>query len=334
MCTPGSSAPPRAARHSRDKQNPSANAAPTKRRRNSPRRETSLETAKAIDPWPLRAPSRSPRTATQLRLHTASRATWDNGISLGLRVGSHNTIVFTKVFDYVPRGVVEEDEIPPEPADRAKWERKSSAAILQLVDQCLIILKGIDSKLELNYTVSYIGLSKDRQPFNFVTFQPRRHVLNITLNIPRSADVDQKIEDSGIETLEYRHERYRLALRNEEISKNKELLKELMELAYIYDLSLQRTYGNGGWSSGSRRRRVHVTDWGISASVFLARLFLVCLSSLTKVPYTRSFWHIEARRARPALSSMPAKGSEKDRFGGVAVRGYRSRQGSNLWSKL
>ena len=150
----------------------------------------------------------------------------------GLRVGSHNTIVFTKVFDYVPRGVVEEDEIPPEPADRAKWERKSSAAILQLVDQCLIILKGIDSKLELNYTVSYIGLSKDQQPFNFVTFQPRRHVLNITLNIPRSADVDQKIEDSGIETLEYRHERYRLALRNEEISKNKELLKELMELAY------------------------------------------------------------------------------------------------------
>jgi hypothetical protein len=30
----------------------------------------------------LRAPSRSPRTATQLRPHTTSRATWDSGISL------------------------------------------------------------------------------------------------------------------------------------------------------------------------------------------------------------------------------------------------------------
>src|SRR5271166_6605896 len=82
---PGSSAPPRVARHSRDKQNLPANAAPTKRRRNSPRRETSLETAKAIDPWPLRAPSLPPRTAPQLRPHTTSRATWDSGISLGVR---------------------------------------------------------------------------------------------------------------------------------------------------------------------------------------------------------------------------------------------------------
>ena len=84
MCTPGSSAPRRVARHSRDKQNPSTNAAPTKRRRSSSRRETSLETAKAIGPWPLRAPSPTPRTATQQSPHTTSRATWDSGISLSL----------------------------------------------------------------------------------------------------------------------------------------------------------------------------------------------------------------------------------------------------------
>ncbi len=53
-----------------------------KRRRNSPRRETSLEAAKTTGPWPLRAPSRPPRTATQLSPHTTSRATWDSGISL------------------------------------------------------------------------------------------------------------------------------------------------------------------------------------------------------------------------------------------------------------
>jgi hypothetical protein len=54
-CMPGSSAPRRVARHNRYKQNPSANAAPIKRRRSSPRRGTRLETAKAIGPWPLRA---------------------------------------------------------------------------------------------------------------------------------------------------------------------------------------------------------------------------------------------------------------------------------------
>ena len=99
MCTPGSSAPRRVARHSRDKQNPSTNAAPTKRRRSSSRRETSLETAKAIGPWPLRAPSPTPRTATQQSPHTTSRATWDSGISLLDKAGLTLDEVTAKTFE-------------------------------------------------------------------------------------------------------------------------------------------------------------------------------------------------------------------------------------------
>ena len=112
MCKPGSSAPRRVARHSRDRQNPSTNAASTKRRRSSSRRETSLETAKAIGLWPLRAPSRSPRTATQLRPHTTSRATWDSGISLRRASASKNSM--TSMIEgahqsgvYDPAGVAE-----------------------------------------------------------------------------------------------------------------------------------------------------------------------------------------------------------------------------------
>ncbi len=95
MCTPGSSAPRRVARHSRDRQNPSTNAAPTKMPHSSSRRETSLEIAKAIGLWPLRAPSRPPRTATQPSPHTTSRATWDSGISL------HRPPVRASVFSVV-----------------------------------------------------------------------------------------------------------------------------------------------------------------------------------------------------------------------------------------
>src|SRR5208283_2265467 len=63
VCVRGSSVPLRDARHSGDRQNRWANAAPTRKPRNSPRRETSLETAIAIGPWPLTAPSRPLRTA-------------------------------------------------------------------------------------------------------------------------------------------------------------------------------------------------------------------------------------------------------------------------------
>ena len=50
----------------------------------------------------------------------------------------------------------------------------------------------------------------------------------------RSDEIDAKIEKAHIETLEYstRSGAYRLSLHKENIAKNRELLKELMEAAY------------------------------------------------------------------------------------------------------
>lgn len=152
-----------------------------------------------------------------------------------LKVGEHTTLIFTKVMDELSRGLVDEDEdAEAAPTDRAYWEKKGTKATVQLADDLLNIAREIDPSLELKYNKFYIGLSKDGQPFNFAQFRPRKTTINLEINLPRSDDVDIKIDQSGLETLEYaaRWQRYRLSLHRDDISKHKGLLKELMQAAY------------------------------------------------------------------------------------------------------
>src|SRR5262249_52576814 len=152
-----------------------------------------------------------------------------------LKVGEHTTLIFTKVMDELSRGVVDEDEdAETAPADRAYWEKKGTKATVQLADELLGIGREIDSSLELKYNKYYIGLSKDGQPFNFAQFRPRKNHIGLIVSLPRSDDIDAKIDQSDLEPLDYdtRREHYRLALHKDDISKHKALLKELMHAAY------------------------------------------------------------------------------------------------------
>ena len=152
-----------------------------------------------------------------------------------LKVGEHTTLIFTKVMDELSRGLVDEDEdAEAAPTDRAYWEKKGTKATVQLVDELLGIAREINPSLDLKYNKFYIGLSRDGQPFNFAQFRPRKNTITLEINLPRADEIDTKIDESGLEALEYaaRWERYRLSLHKEDIQKHKALLKELMQAAY------------------------------------------------------------------------------------------------------
>ncbi|HEY8063669.1 MAG TPA: hypothetical protein VIF40_02960 [Methylosinus sp.] len=152
-----------------------------------------------------------------------------------LKVGSHTTLVFTKVMDELSRGVVDDDEdAKAAPTDRSYWEKRGTKSTVKLADEMLSIAREIEPSLELKYNKFYIGLSKDGQPFNFAIFRPKKSWLNFEVKLPRTDEVDTKIEKAGIEALEYatRWGAYRLSLHESDIAKNHELLKELMQAAY------------------------------------------------------------------------------------------------------
>ncbi len=152
-----------------------------------------------------------------------------------IQLGDHVTLVFSTVLDELTRGVVDEDEdAEAAPTDRAFWEAKATKGTVALADRLLEMARECDPSLELKYNKFYIGLSKDGQPFNFVTFRPKKRYIHLEVKIPETEEIDAKIENADLETLEYskRWGYYRLRLAEADIAESSELLKELIRAAY------------------------------------------------------------------------------------------------------
>ena len=152
-----------------------------------------------------------------------------------IKVGENITLVFTKVMDELSRGLVDEDEdAESAPTDRAYWEKRATKATLALADKMLELLRRFDPTLNLKYNKFYIGLEKDGLPYNFVSFKPRKNLLNFDLKLPQSDELDTIIEKAGLDTLEYNKHwgLYRLRLTKDDIHSKSDVLTELSKLAY------------------------------------------------------------------------------------------------------
>lgn len=142
-------------------------------------------------------------------------------------------LVFTTVLDEVTRGIDDEEE-EVETADRNYWELRGSKATVALADQLLELIHEFVPRLELKYNKDYIGLGKDGQPNNFAVFRPKKNSLNLEIRLQQSDEIERKIGDSGLDTMEYdrRGGRYRLRLAPLDVKKHSEVLKELMRLGF------------------------------------------------------------------------------------------------------
>ena len=152
-----------------------------------------------------------------------------------IKVGDNITLVFTTVLDELTRGVVDEDEdAESTPTDRGYWENRATKATVGLADQMLNLLRELDPSLNLKYNKFYIGLEKNGQPYNVVVFRPKKNALNVELKLPQSEEIDSKIDEAGIDTLEYnkRWGIYRLRLTTADIQKKTDVLKDLASRAY------------------------------------------------------------------------------------------------------
>jgi hypothetical protein len=152
-----------------------------------------------------------------------------------LRVAGKVTLIFTKVVDEMVRGLVEEDEEAEAfSADRAYWEERASKETLTIVDETLGIAKQFDPTLQLTYKKHYIGLGRDHAAFNFVLFRPKKSTVTLEINLPQTSDVDAKIDQAGLDALEYnlRFGRYRLRLSASDLKAKTDVLRDLMRLAY------------------------------------------------------------------------------------------------------
>lgn len=149
------------------------------------------------------------------------------------KIGNDIGLVFTKVLDEMPLGLVEEDEEIQEVTDRDYWLKKGTQATVKMADEILGLINSFKEGYELKYNKFYIGLAKNGQPNNFAIFRPKKSYMRLELKLPKSDDVDQIIEDNELDEMGYdnRWGNYRIRLNKGEISKKNEVIKAILEKA-------------------------------------------------------------------------------------------------------
>lgn len=141
---------------------------------------------------------------------------------------------FVRVLDEVALGIEETEDTPGEPTDRAYWEKRGTKESVSIVDVCFGLLREVSPGLELKYNKYYIGLSEHGRANNFVTFAPRKQfvVTDVELSDPKLWR--DRLEEGSFDLFsdEPGRSRIRFRLTKSDVSKNKDLLRELLETSY------------------------------------------------------------------------------------------------------
>ncbi len=150
-----------------------------------------------------------------------------------LKFGDDIALVFTKVLDVMPLGLVEEDEEVREVTNRDYWLKRGTADTVNMVDNCLEIIKTFESGIELKYNKFYIGLAKDGQAYNFSIFKPRKKDLNIEFKLPQTDEIQKIIDDEGLDDMGYepRWGSYRIRISKPDLKNKVQILQLLMQKA-------------------------------------------------------------------------------------------------------
>ena len=149
-----------------------------------------------------------------------------NAFKFGNEIG----LVFTKVLDEMPLGLVEEDEDVQAVTNREYWLNRGSEITVKMADEILDLINSFKPGFTLKYNKFYIGLAKNGQANNFAICRPKKNYMRLELKLPKSTEIDEIIEKAEIEEMGYdsRWGNYRLRLSKDDIKKHSEILKDLL----------------------------------------------------------------------------------------------------------
>jgi len=146
------------------------------------------------------------------------------------KFGNEIGLVFTKVLDEMPLGLVEEDEEVQAVTNRDYWLNRGSEMTVKMADEILEIVNSFKPGFTLKYNKFYIGLAINGQANNFAICRPKKNYMRLELKLPKSTEIDEIIEKAEIEEMGYdnRWGNYRLRLSKGDIKKHSDVLKELL----------------------------------------------------------------------------------------------------------
>ena len=149
-----------------------------------------------------------------------------------LKVGDAIVLNFTKVLDVVQRG--DEDEITSSViVNRNDWESWSSKESMRIVDDCIDMLREMDSKIKPSYTRGYIGVFIGNIVDNILTFTPKRTDARVfAWRLGDNATWKKRLEDAGFPGVLQTPTRISFLLSNALLKSKRDLIKELLAESY------------------------------------------------------------------------------------------------------
>lgn len=151
-----------------------------------------------------------------------------------LQIGEVLTLSATKVLDQMTLGAADDEDEAEQAVDRAYWENRATKNSVVQADRLLDIVREVEPKMALKFNKHYIGLVRDGVADNFVQMRPRQQHMIAEFRIPRSDELTSRLDEQGVETLEYstRWGRYRIRLTPADLEAKRDLLLELVQTAH------------------------------------------------------------------------------------------------------
>ena len=149
------------------------------------------------------------------------------------KFGEDYFLIFTTILDEVQFGFVEEDEEVREVTDRNYWESRGTKETVKVVDDVLELIQSVLPGYELKYNKFYIGLAYQNKIDNFIIFRAMKKNSRMEIRLKRSDELEQKIDESGLELMDYDSGkgRYRIILKPRDVEKNKDFIIKLIKIA-------------------------------------------------------------------------------------------------------
>jgi len=158
----------------------------------------------------------------------------------GVEIGGKRSIIFTKVLDHSKK-VMEDEDADTAETDRTWWEKKTSPATMELVDEVVAIAKKIDPTIGPKFTKGAIPLKKGGEFWRFLTIYPKKKNVKMSFPMKQSDQIEAQLTDADID-FEYNpvRNRYILTLIPGNGPKQSAMLESLISMAY------ERSKAEGG----------------------------------------------------------------------------------------
>jgi len=144
-------------------------------------------------------------------------------------------LIFTRVLDTVPLGLVDEDEPVSEITNRAYWEQtRSTPAMVSIADKVFGMCRSLAPNLVQTFKKNYIGFALDNNAFNFAVCKPRPQSMTLEIKLPQSPETDAQLSATDLDVLTYNRHfgMYRISLADSDLEKHRVLLTALLKQAF------------------------------------------------------------------------------------------------------